>query len=132
LETDPPYGPNRRDHELPDGVECDLELVIVLPFKRFDLSRQVTMTDSGFSQPKEYADDFDANSNRNCAVQDTGQHESAMFRKSERQRGRKLELSEVIAFCDHLELLGASELEHEIGRKPIAVPSDLFVQATGR
>src|SRR3989344_6070145 len=72
----------RRGHEFADGVEYHSELSVVFLLKRRELAREIGMRGEHLPQPHEGAHDFDVHMNSAFAVQDTGQHRDALFRKS--------------------------------------------------
>ena len=69
----------------------------------------------------ERAHDEQAHLDRSLRVQHVAEHQRAVFGKSQRQNRRELQPGEVITMRDHLLLLGPRQLEHELGRNPLAV-----------
>ena len=80
LESDaPPWRLGRGFHQLPDGVEHDFELRVVLSLQDPELSGQLFMRGKNLTESNEGPHDGDVHSDRAFAPEDTREHSHALF-----------------------------------------------------
>jgi len=69
-------------HELPNGIEDDLELRVVLTFELSDFLSEFRMIEKHLPELTESAHDLDIDLDSSLALKDAGKHGNAVFGKS--------------------------------------------------
>ena len=122
-------------HELLDCFDQGQYLLIVirkLAFNFSDSTSKLSVTRDDLTQLDESPDNKDADIYSPGGVENGGRHNGAMLSECERKGLRELQLLEVVAICDHLNLLIGRELEHEVFRESLSITLNLLIQPTCR